>query len=449
MDLLPPPLPGTAVRILSTSDLGGATLPLRASHGESGTCAGIVALLERERERIPAVWLDLGDFVVGHPSFPIRGERPWEEVADLPIAAAAVGNHEFDDGVEAMRAAVARLRFPVLCANVDVGLDPCALVPTDSGPVGVIGLTHPQVDRFTRAPATASDVPERVAALSEALRRDGARWVAVLLHDGVEWWPQGEGTGTRSSRLNSVAAPWARHVDLILCGHNFADWTGALAGTPAAEPNLFANSVAVSDLTPDRAVVRGIYRVPAVRPAAPSAARDVVEAAAARVVAELPAQWVTRSGAPCYLPDLLADALRRATGADAGLIVPNYHGIQAPFDGVLAALGPGPVTELDLLRLFGSLGMDPVVVELEPGELEAAAAAQWLLADPANRAGDALPENWCRMPLGLSAGRRGHGTVAMIPSAAPRVSEWLGRELHAEPAGVEVRSAVASVLAGG
>jgi hypothetical protein len=158
---------------------------------------------------------------------------------------------------------------------------------------------------------------------------------------------------------------------------------------------------------------------------------------------------VTRTGGPHYLPDLLADALRRATGAGAGLIVPNYHGIQAPFDGALAALGPGPVTELDLLRLFGSPGMDPVVIELEPGELEAAAAAQWLLADPANTAADALPENWCRMPLGLSAGTRDSGTVALIPGAVPRMSEWLGRELNAEPAGVEVRSAVASVLAGG
>jgi 2',3'-cyclic-nucleotide 2'-phosphodiesterase (5'-nucleotidase family) len=303
------------------------------------------------------------------------------------------------------------------------------------------------VDVFTQAPPTVSDVSERVTALAEALRRDGARWVVVVLHDGVEWWPEGEGIGTRADRLEGVAAPWARHADLILCGHNFGAWTGALAGTPAAEPHLFANSVAVCDVMPDRAVVRGVYRVPAVRPTTRSAARDSVEAAAARVVAELPAQWVTRTGAPRYLPDLLADALRRATGADAGLIVPNYHGIQAPFDGVLAALGPGPVTELDLLRLFGSPGMDPVVVELGPGELKAAAAAQWLLADPANTAGDALPENWCRMPLGLSTGSRDSGTVAMIPGAVPRVAEWLGHEVTAEPAGVEVRSAVASVLA--
>jgi hypothetical protein len=40
--------------------------------------------------------------VVGTPAYPLLGERPWSEVADLPIAAAAVGNHEFDDGVDAL-----------------------------------------------------------------------------------------------------------------------------------------------------------------------------------------------------------------------------------------------------------------------------------------------------------------------------------------------------------
>src|SRR5688572_24946749 len=84
------------------------------------------------------------------------------------------------------------LGFPVLCANLDVGLPPSALVPSDAGAVGVIGLTHPAVDRFTRAPATAPDAAERVTALAEALRRDGARSVVVLLHDGVEWWPHGD-----------------------------------------------------------------------------------------------------------------------------------------------------------------------------------------------------------------------------------------------------------------
>ena len=110
------------LRILATSDLGAATWPLRASHGRSGTVAGVVELLEASSEKRPTVWLELGDLVVGHPSYPLLGKRPWEDVAGLPIAAAAAGNHDFDDGLEALQAVAPRLGFPLLAANVDAGL---------------------------------------------------------------------------------------------------------------------------------------------------------------------------------------------------------------------------------------------------------------------------------------------------------------------------------------
>ena len=42
-----------------------------------------------------------------------------------------------------------------------------------------------------------------------------------------------------------------------------------------------------------------------------------------------------------YLPDLIAEGFRIATRADAGFVLPASHGIQAPFDGAVAALGPG------------------------------------------------------------------------------------------------------------
>jgi 2',3'-cyclic-nucleotide 2'-phosphodiesterase (5'-nucleotidase family) len=97
MELPPPARPGTALRVLATTDLAGSLVPVPTSYGEGGTCAGVAELLERERERQPTVWLDAGDFTVG-PAFPLLGERPWADMAELPIAAAAAGNHEFDDG---------------------------------------------------------------------------------------------------------------------------------------------------------------------------------------------------------------------------------------------------------------------------------------------------------------------------------------------------------------
>lgn len=431
---LPDALPGTRLRILGTSDLGAATVPVRTSHGHSGTCAGVVELLERERERQPTIWLDLGDLVVGNPSYALLGERPWAEVRDLPIDAAAVGNHEFDDGLDALLESARTLSFPLLCANVDIGLPQTAVVDTGAGDVGVIGLTHPRCDRLSEAPPIADDWTERVRALAGDLRADGARWVVALLHDGVEWWPDDGAVATRTDRLDALAQPWAADVDLILAGHNFAAWSGRLGGTPAAEPHLFASSLVVVDLADD-VVVRGISDVPGTRPTRSSPAIAAVDAAAANVVGETAEQWLTRTGAPHYLPDLIADGLRRATGADAGFAMPGFHGIQAPLDGAIAALGPGSVTELDVVRMCASPDYAPVVAELRPGELRAAAAAQWSTADPRNTAGDELPWNWCRMPAGVSAAVEAPATVAVIPGVLPHLRAWLDRDVEAEPTG--------------
>src|ERR671923_146575 len=160
---------GAALRILATNDLGAAFVPMPTSYGESGTCAGVVELLEREWARQPTIWLDSGDLVVGSPAHPLRGARPWADVARLPIAAAAAGNHEFDDGVPALREVASSLPFPVLCANVDVGLPGSALLETGVGPLGLIGLTHPQSHRHSRAPEPVDDWPERVAGATAAL----------------------------------------------------------------------------------------------------------------------------------------------------------------------------------------------------------------------------------------------------------------------------------------
>ena len=123
---LPPALPGTEARILATTDLGANAVPLPTSYGTSGTLAGIVELLDREREREPTLWLDVGDLVVGNPSHPLLGERPWADVADLPIAAAAAGNHEFDDGVDALLQAAGRLSFAAVRQR---GRGPAAVDP--------------------------------------------------------------------------------------------------------------------------------------------------------------------------------------------------------------------------------------------------------------------------------------------------------------------------------
>ena len=452
MDTLAPALPGTALRILATTDLAAELIPRRVSWGESGTCAGVVELLERERERQPTVWVDAGDLTVG-PAAPLLGRRPWEDIAELPIDAAAAGNHEFDDGVPALLDAARVLPFPLLCANVDVGLPGAAMVDTPAGGMGVIGLTHPYVDRLTEAPPPAGDWAERVEPLARDLRGQGARWVVAVLHDGVDWWPNlepgGPPTLARAERLADVARPWAGAVDLIVGGHVPDGWVGELAGTPAGHAHVFADSVLVVDL-PDgnraRAVVRGWFRVPPLRPQRATPAIEALDAAAANVVAESRHTWVSRTGAERYLPELIAAALREAAGTDAGMVLAAQHLTQGSLDGVTAILRAGPVTELDLMWLLGRVDDRPAVVELRPGELAAAVARHDAIADPAARDADLVWWNWSRMPAGVSAENGEPETVAVMPWVVPRLAELLGRDLVSEPGSEGARTGLLRVL---
>src|SRR5688572_30937812 len=112
MSATPAPLPGTVLRLLASTDLGAALVPMRGSYGQIGSVAGIVELLERERERQPTLWLDVGDLTVG-PAMVLLEERPWAAMGGLPIAATAAGNHDFDDGLDALHDGVGQLTYPM------------------------------------------------------------------------------------------------------------------------------------------------------------------------------------------------------------------------------------------------------------------------------------------------------------------------------------------------
>ena len=125
------------------------------------------------------------------------------------------------------------------------------------------------------------------------------------------------------------------------------------------------------------------------------------------------------TGAERYLPDLVAVALREAAGTDAGMVLAAQHLTQGSLDGATAVLQAGPVTELDLMWLFGVVDDRPAVVELRQGELAAAVARHDAIADP----------------------------VAVMPWVVPRRAELLGRDLVSEPASGGARAALLRVLA--
>jgi hypothetical protein len=192
-------------------------------------------------------------------------------------------------------------------------------------------------------------------------------------------------------------------------------------------------------------VVRGVFTVPGVKPTRPTPATEALDAAAARIVGESSHSWITRTDTGRYLPDLLAKALRTSTGADAALFLPGSHVTQAPLDGAIAVLPSGPISELDVLRLFDDDDR-LVIVEIESGELRAAVDIYNAISDPHNREGDQVDWNWCRMPAAFTSSDHEPRTLAVMAWVLPLLSEWLGRELHGEPADRGARDALLDVL---
>jgi hypothetical protein len=173
---------------------------------------------------------------------------------------------------------------------------------------------------------------------------------------------------------------------------------------------------------------------------------EAFDAAAARVVAESPERWSTRTGAPRYLPDLIARAFRQTSGADAAFVPPAHHGAQAPLDGVMADLPQGLVTDLDVTRLFPADDYGPVIVELEPGDLDTICARHAATADPGARETDNLWWNWCRMPAGVSLAVANPTSLALVAGNVPLLESWLDRDLTPRASPVKARDALIRTL---
>jgi hypothetical protein len=174
-------------------------------------------------------------------------------------------------------------------------------------------------------------------------------------------------------------------------------------------------------------------RVPPVTPPLLTPTITAIEAAAASVVGEVRFSWDSRPGAPRYLPDLVAAAIRSASGADAGFIPADLLFTQAPLDGTVAALRAGPVTELDLIRLFPFDDDEIAIAELRPGEYQRLIHAHDSASHPRNATADGLWWNWARAPAGTSASTGKPGTLAVAAFTLPLLGSWLGRDLTAHP----------------
>ncbi|HZD11542.1 MAG TPA: metallophosphatase, partial [Candidatus Binatia bacterium] len=124
-----------------------------------------------------------------------EGESMAEVLNAMDYAAAAVGNHEFDFGLEALRARSLESDFPFLSANVrdaggetprEWGIEPYAIVERNGIQVGIIGLTTTSTPVTTNPTNVQAfhflDYEQALREVTPQVRADGAKLLVVTGH---------------------------------------------------------------------------------------------------------------------------------------------------------------------------------------------------------------------------------------------------------------------------
>jgi len=421
------------LRVVATHDFCCAYPPSPTSYGSLPGGEGLKDMVDALRAQGPTVRADAGDFAApGALATLSGGKAGFAAAADLSIDVGVVGNHEFEWGLEHLRTHAAETGFPLLCANApEVGLPPTAVVDTDMGIVGFIGLSCPDPGVYVSAPDLDPDLAGVAIRHAEELRAAGANWVVALLHDGVDWHFGARGYEAHPERFSGVCRPWARSVDAIFASHTLGRWIGRVEGTPVVQPWPFGAELGVVELEVGEEP-RAYCVTPEIGGRWSGAGSELLDEASTRVLGELADPLGSRSGGPAPLADFFARALRQQTGAHAAAV--DMLASQPPVDGALSYLAAGPVTEADVLRLYP--WPDATVSgEIEDEELLKVARESW-------------PKPWAAW--GFDAAHRSSGGTATLAvlegDALEHVERVLGRRVGWRQTGVGLREAVGEAL---
>jgi 2',3'-cyclic-nucleotide 2'-phosphodiesterase (5'-nucleotidase family) len=357
-----PPAPrvrASTIRIISTNDFHGALEPRPdGSNGMRGGAGQLAAAVHKAQAECAApacasLLLDGGDLFQGTPASNLAFGRPVVEIYDaLGYAAAALGNHEFDWGLDSLRARMRQARFAILGANVrykdgrDVDwIRDDTIVERGGVKIGVVGIASTLTPTTTKAANVEQfrfdDPAPVIDAHARSLRQRGAELVVVVEHDGAFCTAD---AGCRGEIID-VAKRLTEEIDAIVSGHTHSLVNTVVRGIPITQTRSSGRAIAVVDLPLDRAArANAVHEVRAVvtdslvpDPAIDAMARKATAAVAdivARPIATL-AETMEGRGSQHALGNFIADAQRMAARADVAVM--NNGGIRA-------SLRAGPVT---------------------------------------------------------------------------------------------------------
>ena len=356
------------LRVIAINDLHGRLLPEVYSWSdgrEVGGAAALAAHFTAETRAFggPTVLLDGGDVYQGTPISNLTGGRSTVDVYnEFGVDAAAVGNHEFDWGIDTLRARMRQADFPWVAANIEVvnsdtapgWLEQVALIDVDGVRLGVIGLATIETPNDVRHGIVEGlDFPRGESAIDRwvpELRRRGAHFVAVVAHAGAACDRDGNNC---AGEIVDIAAAVQNRPDLIVAGHTHRPVRTRVNGIPIIETGSYGTRYGVVDLVRVSADSVAVFMhqladvYTDVLPADTTVKRIISAYATEigprveRVVTTL-SEPLEREGGEYALGRIIADAQRWATHAQIAMM--NNGGIRT-------ALDAGPVTWGELYQL--------------------------------------------------------------------------------------------------
>jgi 2',3'-cyclic-nucleotide 2'-phosphodiesterase/3'-nucleotidase len=246
--------------LLHTSDLHGAVLPWDdyRDRPADGSLAQLSTLIDRIREASdwPVLVVDSGDTIQGTPFeqfLHVRWSEPSptiEAMNRIGYDAMAVGNHEFNFGLEVLRRAEQQSDFPWLSANavrtdtMEPAFPPYVVIEAGDIRVGLIGLVTPNIPGWERPEhyrgLTFLAMDEVAARTARSLRNDHAcDLVVVLAHTGFEIDPEDGSPGDTDREDFAWRLSRVEGVDVLLTGHTHEnipprELHGSIASQPGA-----------------------------------------------------------------------------------------------------------------------------------------------------------------------------------------------------------------------
>lgn len=348
------------LQVLATTDTHGHLLPqdtYSLQPAEKGWAKLATLIRGRRAENPHTVLVDCGDTLQGEPVNYVRmklhPDRPDPIIAvmnELGFAAMAVGNHDFDWGLEALQRTGKEARFPFLGANIVLAKDgkpafpPFTITEVGGARIAVLGLTTPGIPRMLEPELIAGlrvlDPVEAARAWVPRLRREQkADVVVVAFHAGL---------GTLASRASddNCALRIAEEVpgiDLLLAGHTHRAVETRHKGVPILQADHHGRVLAQAELLLQR--TDGRWKVKEARTAL---LRPTTDTAADPRVLELTSDLRRRTDAylDTFATQLQADLDGRWARIEDSPVMQLLHAVQREATGAQLSAASVPPPQL-------------------------------------------------------------------------------------------------------